>query len=537
MKVRLNNKKVLIVMLIILLLILAVGYAILSDSLTITGTANAKGTFDLEFQNAEIVKNIGANEEKTTAEISADKNTLTVNVGDLAYPGAGVEFSVDIVNVGTMPAEVQAVTPTNITGSEKIKITGLEEIKVGHPKIEVEDRCKIHFTVEWPEDVTNILDNESKLNFGLKIEYTQSTGETGGEIIPDYTIPTGLIATYGKKLADIELPEGFKFQDSLETLVGNVGINSFKVTYTSEDNKEIKDIEVLIEVEKAIPQYTVPTGLTANYGQKLSDIKLPTGFRFQDSLETLVGNGGIDRFKVTYTPTDTNNYNEVTDIEVVINVIYPTLMSQITAEDYGKSINYVATVKNNNTNQNQEVNNWKVLYNDKSQYIYIILEDYLPIELVPSGAGLNTAGTYQVYSSTNRNTLLNGLKGSSYWSEFANGVAGATATGTPEYEILFKSYNEKNGKTEITDPTKVSNHFVENTDTLYFPHNSGYKACLGYWFSALYQYASTGLWAAYFDGGISGGAYDNTNKIGVRPVVKLPSTVKGVVEDLIEIKK
>ena len=79
--------------------------------------------------------------------------------------------------------------------------------------------------------------------------------------------------------------------------------------------------------------------------------------------------------------------------------------------------------------------------------------------------------------------------------------------------------------------------FVENTDTLYFPHNSGYKACLGYWFSALYQYASTGLWAAYFDGGISGGAYDNTNKIGVRPVVKLPSTVKGVVEDLIEIKK
>ena len=49
MKVRVNNKKVFILMLIILLLILAVGYAVFSEILTISGTANAKGTFDLEF--------------------------------------------------------------------------------------------------------------------------------------------------------------------------------------------------------------------------------------------------------------------------------------------------------------------------------------------------------------------------------------------------------------------------------------------------------------------------------------------------------
>ncbi len=88
MRVRINNKKVLMVLLIILLLIIAVGYAVFSETLTISGTANAKGTFDLEFQNAEIVKNIGADVEKTTAEISVDKNTLTVNVADLAYPRA-----------------------------------------------------------------------------------------------------------------------------------------------------------------------------------------------------------------------------------------------------------------------------------------------------------------------------------------------------------------------------------------------------------------------------------------------------------------
>ncbi len=56
-------------MLIILLLILAVGYVVFSKTLTISGTANAKGTFDLEFQNAVIVKNIGADPETTTVGI------------------------------------------------------------------------------------------------------------------------------------------------------------------------------------------------------------------------------------------------------------------------------------------------------------------------------------------------------------------------------------------------------------------------------------------------------------------------------------
>ena len=129
-----TNKKILIIMIIVLLLALAVGYAAFSDVLSISGTANARGTFDLQFENAEVVQCIGANKENTTIEISSDKNTLTVNAADLSYPGAGVEYSVDIVNVGTIPAEVQSVTPTNITGSDKIKLTGLDGINVGHPK-------------------------------------------------------------------------------------------------------------------------------------------------------------------------------------------------------------------------------------------------------------------------------------------------------------------------------------------------------------------------------------------------------------------
>ena len=51
-----KNKKrnYVIVVLVVLLLALAVGYAAFSDTLNITGTANAKGTFNMEFTSAEI---------------------------------------------------------------------------------------------------------------------------------------------------------------------------------------------------------------------------------------------------------------------------------------------------------------------------------------------------------------------------------------------------------------------------------------------------------------------------------------------------
>ena len=173
-----NNKNMLIALLTVLLLAVGVGYAIFSDLLMISGTANAKGTFNLEFQNAEIVTLVGVNDEETKVEISEDKNTLNVNVVDLAYPGAGAEFSVDIVNVGTIQARINAVTPTNITGSEHIKIEGLDVITTDHPIIEAGGKCNIHFTVEWPATSTNpLVENEESTSFGLEIEYTQGTGK------------------------------------------------------------------------------------------------------------------------------------------------------------------------------------------------------------------------------------------------------------------------------------------------------------------------------------------------------------------------
>lgn len=177
---RKSNKKYLIVLLIVFILSLAIGYAAFTDVLKISGTANANGTFDLEFQNAKVVSTVGCDAAETKAEISADKDLLTVTVKDLAYPGAGAQFSVDIVNVGSLPAKVTKVTPVGLDGTDNIKINGLDAITTSHPTIDANGTCSLSFNVEWdPASTAELTETEKNgVQFSLEIEYSQDTTNT-----------------------------------------------------------------------------------------------------------------------------------------------------------------------------------------------------------------------------------------------------------------------------------------------------------------------------------------------------------------------
>lgn len=80
------------------------------------------------------------------------------------------------------------------------------------------------------------------------------------------------------------------------------------------------DVTASVEysIWKASLEYTVPTGLTAKYGQTLADISLPTGWAWEDGTQS-VGSVGEHTFKATYTPGDAN-YHAVTGIEVTVTV-------------------------------------------------------------------------------------------------------------------------------------------------------------------------------------------------------------------------
>lgn len=108
----------------------------------------------------------------------------------------------------------------------------------------------------------------------------------------------------------------------------NVGIYQIKQGTLTNENNPNYDITFngnTLTIGKVAADYVVPTGLTAVYGQKLAEVKLPTGFKWQ-SPNSFVGDVGTNSFPVIYTPADTLNYEgavlfvEVTVIEAPNNI-------------------------------------------------------------------------------------------------------------------------------------------------------------------------------------------------------------------------
>ena len=94
------------------------------------------------------------------------------------------------------------------------------------------------------------------------------------------------------------------------------------------------------EIAKANPTYNVPTGLTATYGDTLSGVALTAGWAWVNGSQS-VGTAGANTFKATFTPTDTANYNTVSDVDVKVTVGKANIEPTVTLEGwtYGEEAN------------------------------------------------------------------------------------------------------------------------------------------------------------------------------------------------------
>ncbi|MCD6411760.1 MAG: hypothetical protein J7L20_04970 [Thermoplasmata archaeon] len=83
---------------------IGIGYAHWSETLTLKGTLET-GELDLDWSCtcSDNDDHSNKNIANVTCEFSSDKNTLWINVTN-AYPGYKVSVSIDIENVGTVPA-------------------------------------------------------------------------------------------------------------------------------------------------------------------------------------------------------------------------------------------------------------------------------------------------------------------------------------------------------------------------------------------------------------------------------------------------
>ena len=174
-----KNNKILIGCL-ALLLVMSVGYALFSDTITINGTATAKGDFDITAMcepgissKVGTVNSLGLSSEGgyENDTCSTDGDNISVNVGFL-YPGAKRYFTYKFTNTGTIDAVLnlsnrkftnQTCVADNIQGEnlectsasfyKGFTVTFRSLYKDGYDTIKIED------------DKGNILTNEQAQEF------------------------------------------------------------------------------------------------------------------------------------------------------------------------------------------------------------------------------------------------------------------------------------------------------------------------------------------------------------------------------------
>ena len=98
------NKKLIVF---ILIICISIGFAYLSTNLSIIGVTNVKGnTWDIHFDNVQVLHSVDGN---PTPTISSDKATVNYTA-NLNVPGDYFEFTVDVVNAGTVDAMIEEIT-------------------------------------------------------------------------------------------------------------------------------------------------------------------------------------------------------------------------------------------------------------------------------------------------------------------------------------------------------------------------------------------------------------------------------------------
>ena len=180
---------------------------------------------------------------------------------------------------------------------------------------------------------------------------------------------------------------------------------------------------------------------------------------------------------------------------------------------------------NNIVGTEATTDDWRILYKE-GDTVYAILAEYLPASQIPASAGLNAEPStkpYSVWSNTGSNTLINELKNTTAWNNFANGIAGATVTGSPTVELLMSSYNTKNG-TNLNYTSSLNLDSTTEDYNLYVPHTSIYENCYGYWLASPFEASSLCVMSVGYRGAVSYSPGSNTSYCA-RPVVSLSSNI------------
>lgn len=169
-----KKQSIAIIGVIAFVLAVAVGYALFSETITINGTATAKGNFDVEFTSIGTPTCSGFSgtcDAATLANIAADKNSINITVDKLQYPGAYVEIPVTVTNVGSIPAILESITETGLETDASVKVS-YDGIAVSDAQLAQNGTASFTVKVLWD---ANSNESSENVSFSIALNYKQVT--------------------------------------------------------------------------------------------------------------------------------------------------------------------------------------------------------------------------------------------------------------------------------------------------------------------------------------------------------------------------
>ena len=158
-----------------LLVFMGIGYAILSQTLNISGIANMRGNWNVKITNMEL---LSENKTGRAEEVSHSFTDTTATFeANLYMPGDSIEYRVTVENQGNIDALLKSITPTTTNRSEGIKFSHSE---IDNTVLTAGKTITFTMKVEFLEDATSIpkVDN---VKYNLELVYVQYDG---GEYTP-----------------------------------------------------------------------------------------------------------------------------------------------------------------------------------------------------------------------------------------------------------------------------------------------------------------------------------------------------------------
>ena len=174
-----RRKKNYIIFVLLLLVCISVGYAVINTTLNINGKSSiSKNTWDVYFDN--VVVREGSVEAVKIPTVT-DKTTVDFEVA-LNLPGDFYEFTVDVVNDGTIDAMIESIEKTPVLTEEQAKYLNYtityenDEPITTKQLVEKESFVRLKVKVELRKDIdpSDLPDVGDVLYLSFTVNYQQA---------------------------------------------------------------------------------------------------------------------------------------------------------------------------------------------------------------------------------------------------------------------------------------------------------------------------------------------------------------------------